>query len=367
MGHWETMLDTSVLEQLESTLRRHWRLGQNMVLCWAPDPNGLLTIVVPHYFLGNFTASQSDAEVLDSDEQFVRQLISQSRRTTHDEIFEVAHRLGVSTNFIKLDDVITHDESVLTAIESVISRYSLGFVENRAVALFDIAEFSLFKPFQQASQLNSLSYSMNSAHTKLKREGVEVNFARTTTGDGYYVWNRDTGSYPNLDLLTFFLLVLIDNAAARSQSAAGTVPLIRAGFHIGSHYELSQAEGINPTVFSYIVGDVTIELARLLDDLEPGGIRLGNFSSSLPDQPEVISGPGDFLERCRYELLEMNSLKVADRSIDSLELLDWTTGGSSARSIELTDKHGMSHRVHSVGLRASLGDMQLDLGVRERL
>ena len=361
------MLGTSALEQLESTLRRHWRLGQNMVLCWAPDPNGLLTIVVPHYFLGNFTAAQVDGDAVDSDELFIRQLVSQSRRTSHDQIFEVAHRLGVSTNFIKLDDDVAFDDATLDAIDSVISRYSLGFVEDRAVALFDIAEFSLFKPFQQASQLNSLSYSMNSAHTKLKREGVEVNFARTTTGDGYYVWNRDTGSYPNLDLLTFFVLVLIDNAAARSQSAVGTVPVIRAGFHVGSHYELSQAEGVNPTVFSYIVGDVTIELARLLDDAEPGGIRLGDFTSCLPDEPDRRSGPSDFLSRCRQELLEMKGLKVADRSIDNLEVLDWSTGGVSARAIERTDKHGMPHTVHSVGLSVDLGDMNLELGVRERL
>jgi hypothetical protein len=361
------MLGTSALEQLESMLRRHWRLGQNMVLCWAPDPHGLLTIVVPHYFLGNFTATHADSDTLDSDELFVRQLISESRRTSHDQIFEVAHRLGVSTSFIKLDEEFALDDETLDAVDAVISRYSLGFVENRAVALFDIAEFSLFKPFQQASQLNSLSYSMNSAHTKLKREGVEVNFARTTTGDGYYVWNRDTGTYPNLDLLTFFLLVLIDNAAARSQSAVGTVPLIRAGFHVGSHYELSQAEGVNPTVFSYIVGDVTIELARLLDDAEPGAIRLGNFSSCLPDEPDRRSGPSDFLSRCRSELLEMNGLKVADRSIDNLEFLDWSTGGSSARSIELIDKHGKPHTVHSVGLSAGLGDINLELGIRERL
>ncbi len=38
------------LDQLEATLKKQWRLGQSSVLCWAFDPNGLLTIVVPHYF-----------------------------------------------------------------------------------------------------------------------------------------------------------------------------------------------------------------------------------------------------------------------------------------------------------------------------
>ena len=110
-----------------------------------------------------------------------------------------------------------------------------------------------------------------------------MNFAQTTTGDGYYVWNRDTGSYPNLDLLTFFLLVLIANAAARSQLGYWYCATDSRGFSYRQSLRALSAEGINPTVFSYIVGDVTIELARLLDDLEPGGIRLGRpFSSSLP-------------------------------------------------------------------------------------
>ena len=132
---------------------------------------------------------------------------------------------------------------------------------------------------------------MNSAYSKLKREGIEVNFARTTTGDGYYVWNRDLGVFPNVDLLTFFLLVLIDNAVAREKSQFGSVPTLRSAFHIGSHYELSQAEGINPTVLSYIVGDVTIKLARLVESVPPAGIHMGDFLALLPDS-DVPATPG---------------------------------------------------------------------------
>ena len=45
------------LKTLEHTLRRQWRLGQNIVLCWSADERGLLVIFVPHYFLGNYCAS----------------------------------------------------------------------------------------------------------------------------------------------------------------------------------------------------------------------------------------------------------------------------------------------------------------------
>mgnify|MGYP001825107518 FL=1 len=37
------------LKTLEKTLRKQWRLGQNIVLCWSADERGLLVIMVPHY------------------------------------------------------------------------------------------------------------------------------------------------------------------------------------------------------------------------------------------------------------------------------------------------------------------------------
>ena len=45
------------LKALETTLRKQWRMGQNIVLCWSSDERGLLVIFVPHYFLGNYCAA----------------------------------------------------------------------------------------------------------------------------------------------------------------------------------------------------------------------------------------------------------------------------------------------------------------------
>lgn len=353
------------LEQLESTLQKQWRLGQSLVLCWAFDPNGLLTLVVPHYFLGNFTApDERDPDPL-ANETFVRDLLSGSRHKGHHQIFEIAARLGVAPSFIKLDRAPLEDEDTISAIDELVKRYSIAHVEERAVALFDIADFSLFRPFEQASQLNSLSYSMNSAYSKLKREGVEVNFARTTTGDGYYVWNRDLGAFPNVDLLIFFLLVLIDNAVARDKSQAGTVPILRSAFHLGSHYELSQAEGINPTVFSYIVGDVTIRLARLIEQVPPGGIHIGQFEGRLPES-ETSKTPSEFLNYARDELISMSGLRVGECRLNKMDFSDWSAGESDARAIEFTDKHGLRQQAMSVGFQVILDDTSLELGIRNR-
>ena len=262
------------LKALEKTLRKQWRLGQNIVLCWSADERGLLVIFVPHYFLGNYCADDAEHK---GNEGFIRDMISGTRRKTREEMFAVSKRLGVAPTFIKLSTALSEEPRVLAEVEQLIRRYGLSYVESRAVLLFDIVEFSLYTPFEQASQLNSLSYSLNSAYNKLLARGIEINFARTTTGDGYYIWNRSLGSDANIELFYFMILVVADNAMARAASRGNTVPVIRTAYHIGGHYELYQAEGVNPTVFSYIVGDVTIELARMVDLAQAHQVLVGDF------------------------------------------------------------------------------------------
>lgn len=347
------------LQQLEEALRKHWRLGQNMVLCWAPDPRGLLTLTVPHYFLGNFTAQGADS----ANETFIREVIGGSRLKSHEQIFAISKRLGVSTGFIKLDEPLGEDATLLRAADAIVARYGIGYVASRAVLLFDIAEFSLYSPFEQASQLNSLSYSMNSAYNKLQREGVDVNFARTTTGDGYYVWNRDLGPYPDLDLLTFLLLVLVDNAAARQEASGNTVPVIRAAFHIGSHYELFQAEGVNPTLFSYIVGDVTIKLARLLANAEAGQVLIGDFHAPLPEE-EGEHDANIFMRRVIKELTDLPNLLSGGQPLREWHLDAESCGGDQASTIEIVDKHGLRQRAFNTRFSVRLGSNELSIGVR---
>ena len=62
------------LKSLEQTLRKQWRLGQNIVLCWSSDQRGLLVIFVPHYFLGNYCALSGSEEDRDN-EAFILSLI----------------------------------------------------------------------------------------------------------------------------------------------------------------------------------------------------------------------------------------------------------------------------------------------------
>ncbi|WP_175580199.1 hypothetical protein [Kineobactrum sediminis] len=358
------------LKTLERALRKQWRLGQNIVLCWSADERGVLVIFVPHYFLGNYCARLDEGP---DNEAFIRELISGQRRKRRKELFAIAERLDIAPGFIKLDAPLVEEEPVISGVEQLIKRYGLSYVSDRAVLLFDIAEFALSTPFQQASQLNSLSYSLNSAYNKLLTKGIEVNFSRTTTGDGYYVWNRDLGPEANRNLLFFMLLVVADNAAARAASRGNTVPVIRTGYHIGSHYELYQAEGVNPTIHSYIVGDVTIELSRMLDLAMPGQILIGHFECCLPAAVEGVAElPGRvlapvFISHCRHTLAALNGVQLAGKSIGhiSCQLTGARDPGDrrAARRFIIIDKHGLSRHAYNLETGIELDDTTLALGL----
>ncbi|MBA6412764.1 hypothetical protein H2508_06510 [Parahaliea sp. F7430] len=357
------------LKSLELTLRKQWRMGQNIVLCWSSDERGLLLIWVPHYFLGNYCAQPSDSA--SENEQFIRRLISGTRRKKREELFAIASRLDVAPSFIRLPSALSEGPEVLAAVEELIKRYGLGYVESRAVLLFDIAEFSLFTPFEQASQLNSLSYSMNSAYTKLLSQGIRINFSRTTTGDGYYVWNRDVSESCCQDLFMFLLLVVADNAVAREVSVGNTVPVIRSAYHVGSHYELYQAEGVNPTVFSYIVGDVTIDLARMLEKAMRHQILVGDFRAAAYRESgghEVLS-TAQFVEHCNSRLALMRGIQLSGRTILGMhcDLTRQHDGidHSVAQRIKITDKHGVQRLAYNLQLSIEFEEQSLELGIAE--
>ena len=364
------------LKALEKTLRRQWRMGQNIVLCWSADERGLLVIFVPHYFLGNYCAA-SDVQAAGGrdNEAFVRELISGRRRKTRDELFAVSERLGVSPTFIKLDTALTEEHQVLDAVEQLIKRYGLSYVDSRAVLLFDIVDFSLYTPFEQASQLNSLSYSLNSAYNKLSDQGIEVNFARTTTGDGYYIWNRDLGPGANQDLFYFMLLVVADNAVARAASRGNTVPVIRTGYHIGGHYELYQAEGVNPSVFSFIVGDVTIELARMVDLAQANQVLIGEFhceqagwGTAAVKSITAVSATS-FVSACNRELSPVQGVQLSGKNIDAMscgltESVE-QDGQSRPRRFRIVDKHGLSRYAYNLQIEIGLEGHSLSLGLEE--
>jgi hypothetical protein len=374
------------LVALEDALREHWRLGQNILLCWCAVESGIAVLVVPHYYLGQFSGSLSDSSPIDRldllNGRFIRQLIGGPCLMNAEDFFSTARRLELEVTTIPSKIDTQADIDTLLAVEQLIKRHSISYVDSRAVLLFDIVDFSLYSPFEQTSQLNSLSYSLNSAYNKLRKKNIEIDFARTTTGDGFYVWNRNTAPRADFDLFQFMLVVIADNAIARnrardaSHADSNTVPVLRTAFHIGSHFEFYQVEGVNPTLHSYIVGDVTIELARMVELASPGQIFVGDFKAVVPTslRESALLMDADtphFVARVGKHLQNLQGLELSGQRIKALHCQlsgePGVSAGQRARRFCITDKHGRTRHAYNLRINIHTDDDSppLLLGIQE--
>ena len=329
-------------------LHRLWGLGRNFVLGWSPMGEQLLLLVVPHYGIADY-ALLHDAE-LDAGHDFLARLLSGSRRYTTTQLERAASLLGTQPVRLPLRQPLTGTDAETRIVDDLVRRYGVSYSASRAVALFDIVGFSLLSPFEQMTQLNSLSYSLNSAHSKMLEGRMHIDFARSGTGDGFYVWNRAASGDADLHLYHFMHLVLADNAIARRKAHGRTVPLLRAGFHVGSCYEFYHAEGLNPTLFTDIVGQVTIELARIVENALPGQILVAEFLTS-PADAATVQAPGrfdavSFVDRAQHDLSQLNGLELSGDAIESIKCYltgrARADGSFSIRKLAIHDKHGLT-------------------------
>ena len=367
----------SNLVQLERCLHEHWSLGQNNILSWAPLDEGILILVLPHYAIAEFTSSLPGSNPPRVSPAFITELISGDRRLNFEQMQKVARLLEVKPVYVPLRQPLSSHPVETQIIEKMIRRYGISYVASRAVTLFDIVGFSLLTPFEQMTQLNSLSYSLNSAHAKMLEQDVGINFARSSSGDGFYVWNRDDGLEANVNLYHFMHIVLADNAIARSKAASKAVPRLRACFHVGSCYEFHQAEGLNPTMHDYIVGDVTIELARMIEAALPGQILVGEFLASHthpdpdPTQTQAHIDAVTFLQRAQGNLSKLSGLEFSGERVTAIKcyLTGENMGGGqfSIRRLTIKDKHGLSRVAYNAKVNIYRENTQpILLGIEDR-
>ena len=367
----------SNLVHLERCLHEHWSLGQNNILSWAPLDEGILILVLPHYAIAEFTSAQSGSKPPRVSPAFITELISGDRKLNFEQMQKVARLLEVKPVYVPLRQPLSGHPVETQIIEKMIRRYGISYVASRAVTLFDIVGFSLLTPFEQMTQLNSLSYSLNSAHAKMLEQDVGINFARSSSGDGFYVWNRDDGLEANVNLYHFMHIVLADNAIARSKAASRAVPRLRACFHVGSCYEFHQAEGLNPTMHDYIVGDVTIELARMIEAALPGQILVGEFLAShshpTPDPTETQAhiDAVTFLQRAQGNLAKLSGLEFSGERVTAIKcyLTGENMGGGqfSIRRLTIKDKHGLSRVAYNAKVNIYRENTQpILLGIEDR-
>jgi len=364
----------SNLVHLERALHEHWSLGQNNILSWAPLDEGILILVVPHYAIAEYTTQRSENLPPRVSPTFITELISGDRQLNFTQMQKVARLLEVQPVYIPLRQPLSGHDVETQIIEKMIRRYGINYIASRAVTLFDIVGFSLLTPFEQMTQLNSLSYSLNSAHAKMMEQEVGINFARSSSGDGFYVWNRDDGLEANVNLYHFMHIVLADNAIARSKSVSKSVPRLRACFHVGSCYEFHQAEGLNPTMQDFIVGDVTIELARMIDAALPGQILVGDFLADLRNGDTGSASHLDavtFLQQAQGNLSKLSGLIFSGERVTAIKCYltgeDMGGGQFNIRQLHIQDKHGLSRVAYNAKVNIYRETAQpILLGIEDR-
>jgi hypothetical protein len=345
------------IDCLDREIHKLWGLGRNLVLVWTPLENGIQVLVIPHYTISEH-AQKAREEMEDfgpsalglKPTSFIEDVISNPKHVTIDGIHHLAQLLDHEPVDVELPFSPGLDLNY-DLVEAVIKRYSISYIQDRAVALFDIVGFSLLPPLQQVTQLNSLAYSVNSAYSKMLEKDIDISFTRSTTGDGFYIWNRDRSIQANVNLYHFMHLVLADNAIANSKSSANTTPELRACFHIGGHYEFYQSEGLNPTIYSYIVGDVTIELARMIDCAKAGQVLVGNFRVPILDRETGLTRKIDTVEFIEFTQRTLSSLEGIVLSGDRVEDIQcYLTGEKQGDNFAIkkyliADKHGFTRDV----------------------
>lgn len=358
-------MQSAQLNRLEACLQKFWDKGRNILLGWHPGDEGVYVLVVPHYFLGEYADRISSVYQNESSPHWAWDHISQRKHVDLQAFTEAAKHLGVEPQQIPVPFLDLADPACLDSINEIIRRYSIHYIEDRAVILFDIVDFSMHSPFHQVSQLNSLSFSLNAAQQKLADAGIKLELSRSTTGDGFYIWERSNQPGARLHLYQFMLLVLTENAVARSQARPGFVPHLRCGFHIGNHYEFHFSNSDAPSGDSFIVGDVTIDLARMLESAKSGQIFVGDFTIPVPTSDRdgaylIEANTPRFVERVRKSMDDLWGLECGGRIVTRIQSyltgLSGASGGESARRFRIVDKHGNSRFAYNGGVNVHLDD-----------
>lgn len=327
----------SELTAIESRITPLWNLGRNNVLGWRPRQGALEILVVPSYDI--LRLSDQSHRILQGSRLMGNSTFEKIAKISGCEPLRFPFHFGAGAQSIPLH-----------MVETILARYAITATLFRAVGLFDIVDYSKLVSINQVAQLKSLEYSINIAHKRVQDLGFKMDLARTTTGDGYYIWNRDKG--PNADISTYLLLILAlgDNAIALNKGAHGLVPELRVCFGIGPHYSFHQVEGLNPSGHDYIVGDITISLARMLEKCLPRQFLMGDFVRPLDNGEETIDSLA-FVDNIAQVVDRFAGIKLGGDAVSEVKC--YLTGqvemerDFNISKWTITDKHGHEHTTYN--------------------
>jgi hypothetical protein len=326
----------TALRAVHQALYDLWQFGGNALVGWMPTRLGIEVLTVPKIRLFN-------------SKSLPRRVFSGERLMDRQTFNDVSNALGVQSVELRLPVPVGEGAEALpvAAIEPVFSRFAVTKTEHRAVILFDIVGFSRFSPEEQACQLATLEFAINIAVEATREQGVALDVDRSTTGDGFYVWNRNEGLDADISLFAALVMFLTYHSLLRRRvKLASAVPTIRTAISIGSHYGYRQPNREGTRESEYIVGDVTISLARLMGKTAAEQFMIGEFNRPDETTGQMLSAD-QFVNLVAQRLAGVKGLSVLGNRLQRFSL--YLTGPRQAdgsfgiQKLRIVDKHGFEH------------------------
>jgi len=311
---------------LRKELDKLWLLGRSLVVGWSVINGRVALLLLPNTRLPEIEKIGVD-------------LIGSGPRRLPLAAFNAAvRRFQLEPIILERPPVGDPHAHCVALIEKMLLPYGIALTESRAVALLDIVGFTRARRLEQAAKLNSLAYSIAIAQRRCRQLGMDVDLARSTTGDGFYLWNRRTGDAADVELCCLVLLALADNRLAAD--AGSVTPRLRTAITRGSHFTFFQPESDSERTTEFIVGEATIALARMVAAAQPRQVLIG-----VPDYGELALAAG-----FQARLDAAGKIALPEATIARMRI--WLSGGASPRRNLYAGKHGLEYP--ACNLRAEL-------------
>ena len=187
------------------------------MLGWTHVAGELLLLSVRHYVIPESVHAGADNNAgMGGAPRFINEVLSGPKYLGAEEFRRVCQAFNCNPEAVRVN-LHLEDQRIAALISDMVRYYGVSLVRDRAVVLLDAVEFSLQSPLDQMAMLNSLAYSVNSAYGQLLSKDINIDFARTTTGDGFYIWNRAITAEANTEL---YKLMMADTSASPTCGSA---------------------------------------------------------------------------------------------------------------------------------------------------
>lgn len=140
-------------------------------------------------------------------------------------------------------------------------------------------------------------------------------------------------------------------------------------FGRGSHYSYHQHNRAGAAGSDYIVGKITINLARLIGFAKPNQILISGLQQNgeaTPGSPKIL----EFFDHAAANLEGLADIEMGELTISRISI--YLTGAQNpdssyaVRELDITDKHGMKHTAYNAKVNIFLSnDDPIFLGLQD--